>query len=121
MTPARARLGEAGFSAAWEAGRALTLDQAASEALAVAEAIRDDLARRKPAVAEIEPGEKFGLTARELEVWRLIAEGRSNQEVADALFISPRTAQTHTTHLLAKLGVTSRNAATALAHRLGVC
>jgi non-specific serine/threonine protein kinase len=121
IAPARVRLDEAAFRVAWTAGRALSLEQAIAEALAVAEAIQREPALDDRAAPPTSPAAAYGLTARELEVWRLIAEGRSNQEVADALFMSPRTAQTHTTRLLAKLGVPSRNAATALAHRLGVC
>lgn len=60
------------------------------------------------------------LTAREREVLRLIAEGRSNREIAETLFISPRTVTTHTTGLFAKLDVGSRTAAVAVARRLGL-
>ncbi|WP_018657888.1 helix-turn-helix transcriptional regulator [Actinomadura flavalba] len=60
-----------------------------------------------------------GLTAREREVLKLVADGRSNKEIAGALFISPKTASVHVSNILAKLGVTSRTAAAALAHRQG--
>jgi DNA-binding NarL/FixJ family response regulator len=50
------------------------------------------------------------LTARELEVARLVAEGKSNREIAEQLFISARTAQTHVTNILTKLGLESRAA-----------
>jgi len=50
------------------------------------------------------------LTARELEVARLVAEGKSNREIAEALFISARTAQTHVTNILSKLDLESRAA-----------
>jgi DNA-binding CsgD family transcriptional regulator len=46
-----------------------------------------------------------GLTARELEVLRLVAQGRSNQQIDDALFISRKTASVHVSHILTKLGV----------------
>jgi DNA-binding CsgD family transcriptional regulator/tetratricopeptide (TPR) repeat protein len=61
-----------------------------------------------------------GLTARELEVLRLVAEGRSNQQIADTLFISRKTASVHVSHILAKLGVGTRVEAAATAHRLGL-
>ena len=61
-----------------------------------------------------------GLTARELEVLRLVAEGRSNQQIAEALFISRKTASVHVSHILAKLGVHTRVEAAAAAHRLGL-
>jgi DNA-binding CsgD family transcriptional regulator len=48
------------------------------------------------------------LTAREFEVARLIAEGRTNAEIAEALAIAPKTASSHVEHILAKLGVTRR-------------
>jgi ATP/maltotriose-dependent transcriptional regulator MalT len=61
-----------------------------------------------------------GLTARELEVLRLVADGRSNQQIADELFISRKTASVHVSHILAKLGVRTRVEAAASAHRLGL-
>jgi len=65
------------------------------------------------------PGpERLGLTAREFEVLRLVAAGRSNREIAGELFISAKTASVHVSNILAKLGVTSRGEAAAAAHRL---
>ncbi len=61
-----------------------------------------------------------GLTARELEVLRLVADGRSNQQIADTLFISRKTASVHVSHILAKLGVSTRVEAAASAHRMGL-
>lgn len=51
---------------------------------------------------------------------RLLASGRSNQEIADALFLSRGTVKVHVTHILAKLGVHTRSAATDYAHRHGL-
>jgi DNA-binding CsgD family transcriptional regulator len=62
----------------------------------------------------------LGLTARELEVLRLVAEGHSNGEIAEQLFISRKTASVHVSNILAKLGVTTRVQAAALAHRRGI-
>ncbi|WP_345022313.1 response regulator transcription factor, partial [Actinomadura keratinilytica] len=62
----------------------------------------------------------FGLTPRELEVLRLVAQGRSNREIAEALFISAKTASVHVSNILGKLGVASRGEAAATAHRLGL-
>jgi DNA-binding NarL/FixJ family response regulator len=92
----------------------------------VAEAARS-LARRArlPAAAE-QPGEEdldpgsLGLTDREIDVLRLVAEGRSNSQIATALFISPKTVSVHVSNILAKLGVSSRGEAAAVAHRRGV-
>ena len=64
------------------------------------------------------PVAPFGLTARELEVLRLVTAGRSNQQIAAELFISPKTASVHVSNILGKLGVTSRVEAAATAHRL---
>jgi DNA-binding CsgD family transcriptional regulator len=60
----------------------------------------------------------FGLTQREREVLGLLADGRSNQEIAEALFITRKTASVHVSNILGKLGVASRGEATAMAHRL---
>ena len=62
--------------------------------------------------------DRLGLTAREFEVLRLVAAGRSNREIASELFISAKTASVHVSNILAKLGVTSRGEAAAAAHRL---
>ncbi len=61
---------------------------------------------------------KLGLTAREFEVLRLVADGRSNPEVGAELFITAKTASVHVSNILAKLGVSSRGEAAAAAHRL---
>jgi DNA-binding CsgD family transcriptional regulator len=68
--------------------------------------------------AEPAPQDRLGLTAREFEVLRLVAAGRSNREIAAELFISAKTASVHVSNILAKLGVNSRGEAAAAAHRL---
>ncbi|WP_338146452.1 helix-turn-helix transcriptional regulator [Streptomyces boncukensis] len=65
------------------------------------------------------PAEALGLTARERDVLRLVAAGRSNRQIAQELFIAPKTASVHVSNILAKLGVSGRGEAAALAHRLG--
>jgi len=55
-----------------------------------------------------ETGQCHGLTARELEVLRLVAEGQSNGQIGGALFISPKTVSVHVSNILRKLGVASR-------------
>jgi len=64
------------------------------------------------------PGLPLGLTAREYDVLRLVADGHSNREIAGELFISVKTASVHVSNILGKLGVTSRGEAAATAHRL---
>ncbi len=65
------------------------------------------------------PGPLAALTAREREVLRLLAEGRSNREIAAALFIAPKTASVHVSNILGKLGASSRTEAAAIAYRAG--
>ena len=62
----------------------------------------------------------LGLTAREIEVLRLIGEGRSNREIGEALFISAKTASVHVTHILQKLNVSTRVQAAIAADRLAL-
>jgi DNA-binding NarL/FixJ family response regulator len=62
----------------------------------------------------------LGLSPRELEVLRLLAAGKTNPEIAEALFISRRTARAHVSNLLLKLGVHHRGEAAALAHSAGL-
>ncbi len=86
----------------------------------------EDLARR----ARIEVGEKaaepvsalerLGLTNREREVLDLVAAGSTNRQIADALFISTKTASVHVSNILAKLGVANRGEAAARARELGI-
>jgi DNA-binding CsgD family transcriptional regulator len=66
------------------------------------------------------PAARLGLTAREVEVLALVAAGRSNRQIAQALFISPKTVGVHVSNILAKLGVAGRVEAAAIAHRLGL-
>lgn len=66
------------------------------------------------------PTDTTGLTEREREVIRLVAAGRSNQDIADTLFITRKTASVHVSNILGKLGVANRVEAAAVAHRLGL-
>ena len=59
-------------------------------------------------------------SAREIEVLRLVAAGRSNGEIGDELFITRKTAGVHVTHILDKLGVSNRVEAAMAASRLGL-
>jgi non-specific serine/threonine protein kinase len=101
---ARAGLGEGRYRACWERGYAFGQDQA------VASALEDEgtisAARAGPAVTA--GTDAFELSARELEVARLVADGLSNPAIASALFVSVATVKTHVSHILAKLGLDSR-------------
>jgi DNA-binding NarL/FixJ family response regulator len=67
-----------------------------------------------------QPAGILGLTAREIEVLRLVAAGRSNREIAAELFISAKTASVHVSNILAKLGASGRTEAAAIALREGL-
>ncbi|MFJ3638334.1 AAA family ATPase [Streptomyces sp. NPDC090108] len=66
------------------------------------------------------PAGSLGLTSRERDVLRLVSAGRTNRQIAEELFISPKTASVHVSNILAKLGVSGRGEAAAVAHRLGL-
>jgi len=86
------------------------------------------LARRARVSLEAEPEDavedpdidRLGLTERELTVLLLVAEGHTNREIGESLFISEKTASVHVSRILAKLGVRSRVEAATSAHRLGL-
>ncbi len=103
MVDLREALGEEALAAAWTEGRAMTTEQAIEYALA--EPDRDERTKVSPQTMK----EKFGgLTPREREVAVLIAQGKSNPEIAEALVVSERTVTTHVSNILSKLGFTSR-------------
>jgi non-specific serine/threonine protein kinase len=116
LAAARAALAPDAFDAAWAAGAAQPLEEAVAEALVDASPAL--AASGAPAAAD--PLVALGLTPREVDVLRLVAQGRSNREIADSLYISPRTVNFHVTNLLAKLELDSRTAAAAFAVRHGL-
>jgi DNA-binding CsgD family transcriptional regulator/tetratricopeptide (TPR) repeat protein len=80
-----------------------------------------DLARRaRVTLTGDGPAERarFGLTAREVEILRLVTDGLANREIAERLFISAKTASVHVSNILGKLGVANRVEAAATAHKL---
>jgi DNA-binding NarL/FixJ family response regulator len=116
LTQVRDSLTQEQLDEAWAAGSALPLQAA------IAEALGDDDPPLGSASAppETRPAAEFDLTPRELEVLQLLADGLSDREIGEALFIAPRTASFHVTNMLRKLDVDSRTAAAAFAvrHRL---
>ena len=92
----RDALGETDFESAWAEGAALTID----EAIAYAQRGRGE--RKRPARGWA------SLTPAERDVVRLVSEGLANNDIATRLYVSPRTVQSHLTHVYTKLGLTSR-------------
>ena len=94
----------------------------AGDALLAPEITRRLLERfiRRPPPSGAVPPQVAELTPRELEVLRLIADGRSNAEIAAALVLSEATIKTHVNHILTKLRLRDRVQAVALAYRSGL-
>jgi ATP/maltotriose-dependent transcriptional regulator MalT len=96
-------------------GDAAALELDAARAVLAELGARPDLARIEPLTGRVASGEAHGLTERELEVLRLVAAGKSNREIASELVISEHTVARHLQNIFAKLGVSSRTAASAFA------
>ncbi|HET8523737.1 MAG TPA: response regulator transcription factor, partial [Thermomicrobiales bacterium] len=103
VAAARARIDPDQWEAAWHAGQALSLAAAVAEADGLAAEIIGTLAEQ-PAAAPL----PAGLTAREVEVLHLIAQGLSNGQAAERLFLSQRTIEAHLRRIYDKLGGASR-------------
>lgn len=101
VTEVRAALGDDAFHASWTAGRVLSVEEAVTLALDTTATLA---VKASDATAQ--------LTARELDVLRLVATGLTDADVAERLFLSRRTVSSHLTSIYTKLGVSSRSAAT---------
>jgi predicted ATPase/DNA-binding NarL/FixJ family response regulator len=110
LTMARRVLTNSAFDAAWAAGQALSLEAATEEALT--------LTGQSSVLTR--PASPFNLTRREQEVLALLAEHLTDSEIAQRLYLSPRTASNHVASILGKLGVSSRREAAAFATRHGL-
>jgi DNA-binding CsgD family transcriptional regulator/tetratricopeptide (TPR) repeat protein len=117
LQAARQAIGEAAFAAEEQIGRRMTLDEAVNEALALdlPPSMGDDQSTSNDALAPGSAAPPNGLTAREIEVLQLIADGCTSQEIADRLVISIHTVERHITHVYQKIGARGRAEATAFA------
>jgi DNA-binding CsgD family transcriptional regulator/tetratricopeptide (TPR) repeat protein len=114
---ARAAIEDATFEDLWARGRTLPVEQAIGEARALTLPVVRDEARAM--TTELSPGSHSlppaasvsGLSPREVDVLRLLVEGRPDRQIADTLSISPKTVGRHISNILAKLDVTTRTAA----------
>jgi predicted ATPase/DNA-binding CsgD family transcriptional regulator/Tfp pilus assembly protein PilF len=115
VADARDQLGEARFTEAWAEGRAMLLEQAIAYALDQPMAL--EAAQTPPSTAPLAPSVTYpaGLTKREVEVLRLIAQGLTDAQVAERLVVSAHTVHAHLRSIYGKLDVTSRAAATRFA------
>ena len=93
-------IGQKSFDAAYARGRAMTIDEGVAFAV-------EDKPARKP-VTPVKSASDTELTPRQLEIARLIADDLTNRQIADRLFLSERTVETHITNMLNKLGLNSR-------------
>lgn len=111
LAEARELLGEQQFARIWDAARGLTLEQAIDSTLAPPQHA-SEVGSAQPAVAPPATlSDTADLTAREIDVLRLVAQGLTDAQVAERLVISPRTVNAHLRSIYSKLGVTTRTAA----------
>ena len=123
LAAALAALTEEQFTAAWAQGQAMSLEDAITYAQEQVEPPHVLSAPQATPSGPPAPLEPAGLTPREIEALRLIAAGKSNQEIAKELTLSVRTVERHISNIYAKIGVygnTARAAATAYAFSHGL-
>ena len=99
----------------WGVERGELVDELQTSQAELAESYRQLLADQTPSSI----GAECPLSAREREVLTLVADGLTNREIGDRLFVSPATVKTHMEHILVKLGATTRTQAVLIAHRDG--
>jgi ATP/maltotriose-dependent transcriptional regulator MalT len=121
-TPAGRREAEAILQKAHAGAMALSAAPLAGWIEALARRARIDLMAAEASIGAPDeaPGDELGLTTREREVLKLVAEGLTNRRIAETLFISESTAGVHVSNILGKLGVASRTEAATTAARLGL-
>ena len=116
----RTQLGEKAFATAWAEGRAMTPEQAFAAQGRATIPSPSLAAPLSPPPTKPSPTYPAGLTTREVEVLRLLAQGLTDAQIAERLVISPRTVNNHLTSIYSKIQVSSRAAATryAIEHHL---
>jgi predicted ATPase/DNA-binding CsgD family transcriptional regulator len=121
LTTARSLLGEDSWEEVMAQGRAMSMEEAIEQALSEEEASTSTPSSTlEQASASSLPEHPAGLTSREVEVLELVAEGLTNAQIAQRLFLSPRTVHRHLNSVYHKLGVRSRTAATRFAMEHGL-
>jgi len=120
MAAARTQLGEEAFAAAWAEGRSMTPEEVLPAQGPVTISAHPRTEQPSTPLTKLPSAYPDGLTAREVEVLRLVAMGLTNEQVAEQLVISPRTVTTHLTSIYGKIQVSSRSTATryAVEHHL---
>jgi DNA-binding NarL/FixJ family response regulator len=103
------------FAAAWAEGQAMSLEEAITYAQETVEPLHVISAPQETPSGRPAPLEPAGLTEREVEVLRLIAAGKSNQEIAEELVLSIRTVERHISNIYEKIGLVGRAARAAAA------
>lgn len=112
IATARAQLGEEVFTAVWIEAHTMTIEQALAAQEPVTMVTTAPAGPSSVPPTPKAPAYPAGLTAREVEVLRLVAQGMTNEQMAKQLVISPRTVNTHLTSIFSKIGVSTRSAAT---------
>jgi predicted ATPase/DNA-binding CsgD family transcriptional regulator len=120
VAAARSHLGEKALATAWAQGRTMSPEQALAAREPATTSTPIPAERPSPPLTTARVTYPDGLTAREVEVIGLVAQGLSDAQVAEQLVISPRTVHAHLSSIYSKLSITSRSAATryAIEHHL---
>jgi DNA-binding NarL/FixJ family response regulator len=120
----RSAIGKGAFDEAWAEGRSLTLEQVTAM---VMQPLSEDLdlssvidSLRRPNARYHTAAERFELTEREIEVLGMVAQGLTDAQVAERLYISPRTVSKHLQSIYGKIQVNTRSAATRFALEKGL-
>jgi predicted ATPase/DNA-binding CsgD family transcriptional regulator len=119
-TKARNRLGEARWKQMWQQGQTLTIDQTITLARSSPPLAQPTPTRQVSGTVARETTYPAGLSAREVEVLRLVAAGKTNREIAEMLFLSIPTVNNHVAHILTKTETANRAEAAAFALRYGL-